>query len=198
VVGRANLPACERLSVWFGGHARCTLDDVYPPADSPYRDEDDGGDDEEFDNQFSRYPATYSVRDLDAMEVHGVEGRDTLRLVKTLLAGRFPPELRELGLQSTALEPDVIDALAHAPILKKIARLDLSGSSIAEQGALALRDAAPALRGLESIDLRRVHIPARFRVRVMEALPNARFDEAGQMKQQQHPDFFFRYVATVE
>ena len=66
-----------------------------------------------------------------------------------ILEGRGLPALTYLGLESSEWEAELIEALAHAPITRQIAELDLSMGVLHEAGANALVANADRLRHLQ-------------------------------------------------
>lgn len=178
----SKLPALERCVVWLGGSSNCILDDVYPPAD---RDDDDEDQD--------RYPPNYSAADLEHLEIHGVR---TAISGKTLrgFVDALPPLVTELGLPSSRLSAELIELLVRSPRIATLRRLDLSGSALGDDAARALLGARAALARIGVIDLARNQITSSWTSQLTAALPNVNIGEQGQRE----PDFFFRYVATME
>jgi uncharacterized protein (TIGR02996 family) len=171
-VADSSLPALRRLSVSLGGSSHCILDDVYPPED---------------------YPDSYSADDLESLDVHGVQtdvrGEALRRLLDALPAG-----VTDFGVPSSALTDELLDTLVTHPRIATLRRLDLSGCAIGDRAAPILLEAAGALARIGALELSRNQLTPRFTSRLAAALPNATLGEQGRAE----PDFFMRYVATME
>jgi len=180
----AKLPKLERLSVWLGASSHCTLDDAYPPADYDEDDEDQ-----------ERYPPTYSAADLSSLEIYGIRTRVAPEQLNQLLAAPWAATVVHLGLQSTVWTPELIAALAKAPLVKRLKTLDLSGGDLDDAQAKVLIGAKKAFAHLESLNLEGNKLTPAGAKQVTAALPNAR---VGNQVKATRPEFFFRYVATME
>jgi hypothetical protein len=174
IVSASGLPALERLTIGLGGEAHCILDDVYA--------HDDGG-----------YPDTYSPADLASLDVHDVAvARIDTGVFRTFLDG-LPPDLADLSFTSSVLVEPLLGAIVAHPRVLKLRHLDLSACAITDQMAQALLASAAPLSQIGSIDLARNRFSDAMRERLTRALPNAVLGE-----RQTDPDFFMRYVATME
>lgn len=182
----SKLPALERLSLTLGGGSHCILDDVYAP------EEYEGDDEDEADNH-EPYPPHYSADDLESLEIHGVRPSASGAALRRVLDA-LPPGVAELGLPSSAMNPDLLGALVAHPRILKLRRLDLSGCALGDQLAPLLLEARTALGPIGAIDLSRNGFSAQVSGRLAAALPNAVLGEQGRGA----PDFFMRYVATME
>ena len=178
----SELPALERLSISLGGSSRCILDDVYEPAEYDERDEDQ-----------ERYPARYTAADLESLEVHDV-GSDVRAESLRRLLDALPPRVTDFGVPSSALIGDLLAAVVRHPRIPTLRRLDLSGCMIGDRDVAILFEAHAALARVGAIDLSRNQLTSQYVGRVAAALPNAIIGEQGQGE----PDFFMRYVATME
>lgn len=175
VVVDSQLPSLERLTVSLGGVAHCVLDEIYAH-------DDDGG-----------YPDTFSADDLGNLDVHRVGGG---RISNDALRGfleALPPLLVDLSFTSSVLGEPLLDALAWHPRVAQLRSLDLSACTITDQTVGRLLERAAALARIGVIDLSRNTFSAATRRAITRALPNAVLGES-----QWDPDFFMRYVATME
>ncbi|HWU87089.1 MAG TPA: hypothetical protein VN253_07430 [Kofleriaceae bacterium] len=182
VIAASKLPALERLSISLGGSSHCILDDVYAPAEYDEDDEDQ-----------ERYPDHYSAADLESMEVHGVSTDVRGEALRRLLDA-LPPRLSDFGLPSSVLNAELLGTLVRHPRIATLRRLDLSACTISDQTVPILIEARDALARIGAIDLSRNQLTSRFTSRLAAALPNATIGEQGRSE----PDFFMRYVATME
>jgi uncharacterized protein (TIGR02996 family) len=184
-IASAKLPKLRRLAVWLGGSSNVTIDDVYPPDEW-----------EEGKRGLERYPDTFSAADLERMEDYGIESYLGATDLTTFLQTNFSPSLTHLGLKSGCLTPELCSVIARSPIIKRIRTLDLSGGQLDDTGAAALIAAKKALAHLASIDVSRNRLTAAGAKKLVAALPNA---VTGTIDSKHvAPDFYFRYVATVE
>jgi hypothetical protein len=187
-LAKSKLPAVERLSVWLGGHAHCVLDEIYDAEERSYNSDDEDDDDEDFE----RYPATYPTSDLERMDSYSVEHEEVVPALAAFLAA-VPKQVKHLGVQSAVLDAEICTAIVSSSILPKLERLDLSGGFMKEEGAAVLEKAKKKLAHLKELDLRRIKLPEKYAAR-LKGLTNALTDDKGKGE----PEFFFRYVATME
>lgn len=197
-LAESKLPALERYAVSLGGGSHCILDDVYPPDEWGGGGGEDGegedeGDDGEDDDERQPYPSEYSAGDLESLEVHGVNTHVRADALRRFLDA-LPAGVTDFGVPSSMLGDELLDALVGHPRIPGLRRLDLSGCTISDRNIAILLDARAELSRIGAIDLSRNQITDRFRSRVATALPNAVIGEQGQ----EAPDFFMRYVATME
>jgi uncharacterized protein (TIGR02996 family) len=176
------LPSLERLAVSLGGSSHCILDEVYEPAEYDEDDEDQ-----------ERYPPHYSADDLERMEVHDVSSGVRRESLRRLLDG-LPNRVTDFGVPSSALDDALLETVVRHPRIPALRRLDLSGCTIGDHNVAILFEAHAALARVGAIDLSRNRITARYAGRLAAALPNAILGE----QDQGEPDFFMRYVATME
>lgn len=181
-IAASELPALERLAISLGGSSQCILDDVYEPAEY---DEDNEGQ--------GRYPAQYTADDLQRLEVHDVEASVRAEALRRLLDA-LPPRVTDFGVPSSALDGELLQAVVRHPRIPTLRRLDLSGCTLSDREVVILLEAHAALAQVGAIDLSRNRITSQYVGRIAAALPNAIIGEQGQ----EDPDFFMRYVATME
>jgi predicted DNA-binding WGR domain protein len=80
-------------------------------------------------------------------------GADTTAAdLKGILAGKGLPALCYLGLRNSEIADAIAEALANAPVLKRVRVLDLSLGNLGDKGARALA-ANPAVAKLEKLDI---------------------------------------------
>lgn len=178
----SKLPVLERLSVALGGSAHCILDDVYAPEEYDSDNEDQ-----------ERYPSHYFAGDLEALEVHEVSSNVGPEALRRFLDA-VPPGVTDLGLPSSALNQGLLEVVVAHPRLATLRRLDLSACGLRDLEAEVLRGASGPLGRLASIDLSRNRLSAEGAAHLARVLPNAALAEQGS----EDPDFFMRYVATME
>lgn len=86
----------------------------------------------------------------------GVEfygGDATVRDLDALLAGGNLPRLRHLGIMNSEIQDDIAEALAAAPIVARLASLDLSMGALGDAGIEALLAGQP-LTHLQSLTVK--------------------------------------------
>jgi hypothetical protein len=88
-------------------------------------------------------------------ENYGWDG--TILDVVPLLSGTQFPKLTYLGLKNSAIQDEVAQAVAKAPILGKLQTLDLSMGTLSDVGAEALLS-SPAIKKLKRLDLHRHYL----------------------------------------
>lgn len=188
-IGASKLSKLERLSLWLGGSSHCILDDAYAPEELEYDDNDEPIGDGE------RYPATYSDSDLASLSVYDVRTRISPEQLTALLASPLAATVVHLGLQSTVWTTELLAALAKAPLLKRLKTLDLSGGNLSDETSNRIVAAAKAFAHLEVLNLERNQLGSAAAKKLAAALPNAK---VGAQETRKTPEFFFRYVATME
>jgi len=110
------------------------------------------------------------------------------------LLDALPAGVTDLGVPSSALTDELLDTLVTHPRIATLRRLDLSACAIGDRSAAILLEAAGAIARIGAIDLSRNQLTPRLTGRLAAALPNATLGEQGRAA----PDFFMRYVATME
>lgn len=96
-------------------------------------------------------------------------GDSTADDLAPLLSGAAFPALRSLGLRNSVIQDAVAAAVAGAPVLARIERLDLSMGVLTDEGAAALLDGQP-LTHLGHLDLSHHYLSEDMRKRVLAAL----------------------------
>ncbi|MDX2297050.1 MULTISPECIES: STM4015 family protein [Streptomyces] len=86
-----------------------------------------------------------------------------------LLSGEAFPALRSLGLCNSVIEDQVAAAVAGAPVVARLDRLDLSMGVLTDEGAAALLDGQP-LTHLRELDLTHHYLSEAMRERLTAAL----------------------------
>jgi uncharacterized protein (TIGR02996 family) len=196
----SRLPALERYAVSLGGSSHCILDDVYAPEEysggsggGGEDGEGEGDADADVDVDVLRYPAYYSAEDLENLGVHRVSTHVRAGALRRLLDG-IPAGVVDFGMPSSMLSDELLDVIVGHPRIPTLRRLDLSACMIGDQNVAILFEASGALARIGAIDLSRNRLTARFVGQLAAALPNAIIGEQGSGE----PDFFMRYVATME
>ncbi|MFD3570338.1 STM4015 family protein [Streptomyces sp. NPDC058667] len=126
-------------------------------------------------------------------------GDSTPEDLAPLLSGSAFPALRSLGLCNSVIQDAVAAAVASAPVVARIERLDLSMGVLTDEGAAALLDGQP-LTHLAHLDLSHHYLSDAVRERVLAALVphgvTVVLDDA------EEPDEYngevYRYVAVAE
>ncbi|MDV5149470.1 STM4015 family protein [Streptomyces sp. SBC-4] len=127
-------------------------------------------------------------------------GDSTTEDLAPLLAGTAFPALRSLGLCNSVIQDEVAAAVAGAPVVARIERLDLSKGVLTDEGAAALLDGQP-LTHLTRLDLSHHFLSEAMSDRVRAALVphgvTVVLDDA------QEPEDYgdgsvYRYVAVAE
>jgi hypothetical protein len=101
----------------------------------------------------------------------------TLRDFDALFAGRLFPALKTLALRNSEFTTEIAIALASAPILERIERLDLSMGTLRDEGAEALADSG-RIGHLKSLDITHHYVGEAARAKLATATPNLIADEA--------------------
>ncbi|WP_314612534.1 STM4015 family protein [Streptomyces stackebrandtii] len=96
-------------------------------------------------------------------------GDSTTEDLAPVLAGTGFPALRHLGLCNSVIQDEVAAAVAGAPVVARIERLDLSMGVLTDEGAAALLDGQP-LTHLAHLDLSHHYLSAAMSERVRAAL----------------------------
>ncbi|AJF68251.1 STM4015 family protein [Streptomyces vietnamensis] len=117
-----------------------------------------------------------------------------------LLAGTAFPALRDLGLCDSVIQDAVAAAVAGAPVVARIERLDLSMGVLTDEGAAALLDGQP-LTHLTHLDLSHHYLSEAMCERVRAALvPHGVTVDLGdaQVAEDDGDGDVWRYVAVAE
>lgn len=123
----------------------------------------------------SGYGATSSVEDL-----------------KPILEGTVFPKLKTLALRDCEYADDLAEALAHAAIVGRIERLDLSLGTLSDRGAAALLR-CPAVRRLQTLDLHHHYISDGTQAKLRQLGPSVNLEDANSCEDEDD-----RYVAVAE
>ncbi|MBX9421813.1 MULTISPECIES: STM4015 family protein [Streptomyces] len=126
-------------------------------------------------------------------------GDSTPEDLAPLLSGSAFPALRSLGLCNSVIQDAVAAAVAGAPVVARIERLDLSMGVLTDEGAAALLDGQP-LTHLAHLDLSHHYLSEAMQERVRAALePHGVALVLGDAEE---PDAYdgevYRYVAVAE
>ncbi|MEU2116290.1 STM4015 family protein [Streptomyces sp. NPDC016459] len=126
-------------------------------------------------------------------------GDSTPEDLAPLLSGSAFPALRSLGLCNSVIQDAVAAAVASAPVVARIERLDLSMGVLTDEGVAALLDGQP-LTHLAHLDLSHHYLSEAMRERVLAALvPHGVTVVLGDAEE---PDEYdgevYRYVAVAE
>ncbi|MGW5421157.1 STM4015 family protein [Streptomyces sp. NPDC003943] len=151
------------------------------------------------------------VRDIGACDLPALEhlelwlGRDdygndtTPADLEPILAGTRLPALRYLGLRNSDTQDDVAAAVASAPVVSRLAELDLSMGVLTDKGAEALL-AGQSLTHLKRLDLSHHYVSEETAERITAALAPHGVDV--DVSDRQVPDEYdgtlYRYTAVGE
>lgn len=120
-------------------------------------------------------------------------GDTTVADLAPLLAGDRFPALRRLGLCNAQQADGLAEALATAPVVTRLERLDLSRGALGDRGAAALL-AGQSLGHLAELDLHYHYLSPEAADELVRALPGVRVD----VTDPQEEDDDVRYVAVSE
>lgn len=120
-------------------------------------------------------------------------GDTTVEDLAPLLAGDRFPALVSLGLCDSVLADDLAEALASAPVVTRLTRLDLSNGTLGDRGAGALLAGQP-LSHLTELDLHHHYLSPESADALVAAFPGVRVD----VSDRQEEDDDYRYVAVSE
>ncbi|MBE1492198.1 STM4015 family protein [Plantactinospora soyae] len=121
-------------------------------------------------------------------------GDATVEDLAAVLGGGRLPGLVSLGLRNAEIADQVAGALAGAPVVARLRRLDLSLGILGDEGAAALLAGQP-LTHLDRLDLRHHYIGPELAARLVAELPGVEVDLADVQKPDRDGD---RYVAVSE
>ncbi|MER5965774.1 STM4015 family protein [Streptomyces sp. NPDC002057] len=127
-------------------------------------------------------------------------GDSTAEDLAPLLSGASFPALRSLGLCNSVIQDAVAAAVAGAPVVARIERLDLSMGVLTDEGAAALLDGQP-LTHLVHLDLSHHFLSEAMGERVLAALTpyGVTVDLDGAQEPEDDGDGeVYRYVAVAE
>jgi hypothetical protein len=184
-LAQSRLPKLVSLTVGLGGAARCTLDEVHPPAEWDEDNED-----------AERYPPTFSDCDLAALDVYEPRLSVTAADVTQLLNAPWPDTLRHLAIDTPRLDAALAAAIVGAPLIERLDSLAISGCELGEPAVRAFVTAKRRLAHLTHIDLTRTKLDRQLREGLAVTLPNVRV--LSEPRGGELDSFVFRYVATME
>lgn len=110
-----------------------------------------------------------------------------------LLGGSRLPALRRLGLRNAEIADEVAAAVAGAPVVARLAVLDLSMGVLTDRGARALLAGQP-MTHLDELILWHHYLSTEMMERLVAELPGVRVD----LDEQQHDDEEDRWIAVSE
>ncbi|MDX2010350.1 MAG: WGR domain-containing protein [Myxococcaceae bacterium] len=121
----------------------------------------------------------------------------TVESLAGILAGKGLPALSYLGLENSMFEADLVEALAKAPLVKRLEVLDLSKGILWRAGAEALVKHAGDFEHLKRLVLDDNYLEEAHRTAISAVLKNVDFGE------QKEPDDFdgdepYRYTTIAE
>jgi hypothetical protein len=114
-----------------------------------------------------------------------------------LLGGNRFRGLRSLGLRNAQHSDRIARALAVAPVVGRLTRLDLSLGTLGDGGAATLLAGQP-LGHLAELDLHHHFMSAPMAARVVAALPGVRVDVSDAQEPDHYDDQTYRYPAVTE
>jgi hypothetical protein len=117
----------------------------------------------------------------------GYGGDTTVADLAPLLAGDLFPALRRLGLRNAEIADDLAKALATAPVVRRLAALDLSLGTLGDRGALALAGGQP-LTHLSKLDLHHHFLTDAGVAAIEAALPGVRVDLSDRQEEDEHDE----------
>lgn len=124
-------------------------------------------------------------------------GDATVADLAPLLSGQRFAQLRRLGLRNAAIADDVAQALASAPVLRRLERLDLSLGTLGDLGVAALLAGQP-LTQLAELDLHHHFMSEEMAASVVAALPGVRVDVSDPQEPEEYDGDSYRYTAVSE
>jgi len=110
-----------------------------------------------------------------------------------ILAGRSLPALTHLGLRNAEIADEVAAAVAAAPVVARLAELDLSLGVLGDAGAESLLAGQP-LTHLKSLDLSHHFMSPELAQRLVDELPGVAVDVSGRQREEE----WGRYTAVSE
>ncbi|MBO4208751.1 STM4015 family protein [Micromonospora echinofusca] len=114
-----------------------------------------------------------------------------------ILDGRGLPALRHLGLRNAAIADPVAAAVATAPVVPRLAVLDLSMGMLTDDGAAALLAGQP-LTHLERLDLHHHFLSPERARQLTGRLPGVDVDLSGAREPRSYQGRSYRYTAVAE
>ena len=124
-------------------------------------------------------------------------GGTTVEELAWLLDGERFPALRHLGLRDAPNADEIAAALAHAPVVARLATLDLSLGALGDEGAAALLAGQP-LSHLRKLDLHHHFLSDEMTHRLRDTLPGVDLDLGARQEPESWGDEQGRYIAVSE
>ncbi|MFF9012746.1 STM4015 family protein [Streptomyces sp. NPDC014870] len=127
-------------------------------------------------------------------------GDATLDDLAPVLAGTGFPALRDLALRNSVLQDEIAAAVAGAPVVARLDRLDLSMGTLTDEGAEALLVGQP-LTHLTRLDLSHHYLSEKMSERIVDALtPYGVTVDVGDAQEAEDDGDgeVYRYVAVAE
>jgi hypothetical protein len=125
--------------------------------------------------------------------VENYEGGATLEDLAPLLSGRVLPALTHLGLCNAENADEIAAAVAAAPVVARLAELDLSKGTLGDDGATALLAGQP-LSHLHGLNLSHHFMSAEIAERLVEELPGVAVNVGHPCKEEE----WGRYTLAAE
>ncbi|RYZ83637.1 MAG: hypothetical protein EOP06_19585 [Proteobacteria bacterium] len=151
------------------------------------------------DGRLVRALMTAELPALEHLELYvGTEnygGTTTIEDLAPLLAGEVFPSLKYLGLRDYDRVDELAAAIANAPILSRIEKLDLSLGTLTDEGAQKLLD-SPLVGQLKKLDLHH-HFCSTEMMEHLQSLP-VEVDVSEQNKVESWDGQTYRYCAVTE
>jgi uncharacterized protein (TIGR02996 family) len=180
----SKLPKLEHLSVSIGGISNCVLDDAIPANEWDADDED-----------ALRYPLTFPASTLEELEVYDVDAEVRALDLADFLRAKWPTSLKSLGLTNATLDDATVQLIADSAILPQLTSLDLSNGTLKDAAAATLLKEKTRFAHLTSLNLEGNLLSEPIATSLTKALPNVK---TGKQRTENTPEFFMRYVATME
>ncbi|MFI6163673.1 MULTISPECIES: STM4015 family protein [unclassified Micromonospora] len=143
----------------------------------------------------SELPALTDLELWLGVEYYG--GDTTVDDLAPLLAGQRFPALRRLGLCNAEHADEIAEALAAAPVVRRLELLDLSLGTLSDRGALALAGGQP-LTHLTKLDLSHHYVSDEVVAAVRAAVPGVTVDLSDPQEPDIDDDEEHRYTAVSE
>ena len=124
-------------------------------------------------------------------------GGTTVEELAWLFDGERFPALRHLGLRDAPNADEIAAALAHAPVVARLATLDLSLGALGDEGAAALLAGQP-LSHLRKLDLHHHFLSDEMTHRLRDTLPGVDLDLGARQEPESWGDEQGRYIAVSE
>jgi uncharacterized protein (TIGR02996 family) len=120
-----------------------------------------------------------------------------LKSLAGIFQGKGLPRLKYLGIVNSEWEVNLIEALAKAPIVKRLETLDLSKGTLFRDGAAALIKNAAAFQHLQKLDLSENYLEDAQAAAIKNAIPCAEVEDQREVEDWDG-DSPYRYVVVGE